>query len=184
MNKPTPATPDVPVAASEAEAPPAARWGRGALRDLAVTAAALVVLPFALDALGLTLKSAADVAIMAVAVMGLNILVGHTGLVSFGHGAWFGIGAYAAAIIQRQLFPGDMPLPALGALLVVAGTSLLAGALILRRRGVYFSLLTLALTAMLYAVAFRWTAVTGGESGLGGIVRPTILAVRSEEHTS
>src|SRR3712207_4822945 len=171
MNKPTPAAPDVPVAASEAEAAPAARWGRGALRDLAIAAAALAVLPFALDALGLTLKSAADVAIMAVAVMGLNILVGHTGLVSFGHGAWFGIGAYAAAILQRHLVPGDMLLPALGAALVVAGASLAAGALILRRRGVYFSLLTLALTAMLYAVAFRWTAVTGGESGLGGVTR-------------
>jgi ABC-type branched-subunit amino acid transport system ATPase component/ABC-type branched-subunit amino acid transport system permease subunit len=175
MNKPTPAAPDVPVAASEAEAAPAARWGRGALRDLAIAAAALVVLPFALDLLGLTLKSAADVAIMAVAVMGLNILVGHTGLVSFGHGAWFGIGAYAAAIVQRHLFPGDMLLPALGALLVVAGASLAAGALILRRRGVYFSLLTLALTAMLYAVAFRWTAVTGGENGFGGVARWAVL---------
>ena len=46
------------------------------------------------------------------------------------------------------------------------------GFLILRRRGVYFSLLTLALSAMLYSVAFRWTEFTGGENGLGGIVRP------------
>src|SRR5918997_6124168 len=119
MNKPTPATPAVPVAASEAASPQAGGRGRGAFRDLAVAALALLVLPFALDALGLTLKSAADVALMAVAVMGLNILVGHTGLVSFGHGAWFGVGAYAAAIIQRHLFPGDMLLPALGALLIV-----------------------------------------------------------------
>src|SRR4029453_15139768 len=53
----------------------------------------------------------------------------------------------------------------------------LAGFLILRRRGVYFSLLTLALAAMLFAIAFRWTAVTGGESGLGGVVRPVVLGV-------
>ena len=169
MNKPTPAAPDAAVAASEA--PLVVRQGRGALRDLAITAVALLVLPFALDALGLTLKSAADVAIMAVAVMGLNILVGHTGLVSFGHGAWFGVGAYAAAIVQRYAVPGDMLVPALGALLVVGGSASAAGALILRRRGVYFSLLTLALTAMLYAVAFRWTAVTGGENGFGGVTR-------------
>jgi ABC-type branched-subunit amino acid transport system ATPase component/ABC-type branched-subunit amino acid transport system permease subunit len=168
MNKPTPAA---PIAATGAATPRAGVRGLGAFRDLAVTAVALLVLPFALDALGLTLKSAADVALMAVAVMGLNILVGHTGLVSFGHGAWFGIGAYAAAIVQRHLFPGDMLLPALGAVLVVGGASLAAGALILRRRGVYFSLLTLALTAMLYAVAFRWTAVTGGENGFGGVTR-------------
>ncbi len=175
MSTPTLSTPEVPVATSEAAEPEDSRLGRGAVRDLAVAAVALLVLPFALDALGLTLKTAADVALMAVAVMGLNILVGHTGLVSFGHGAWFGIGAYGAAILQRHLVPGDMALPALGSLLVVAATSLLAGALILRRRGVYFSLLTLALTAMLYAVAFRWTAVTGGESGFGGVSRWAVL---------
>ena len=50
-------------------------------------------------------------------------------------------------------------------------TAALFGCLILRRRGVYFSLLTLALTAMLFAIAFRWTEVTGGENGLGGITR-------------
>jgi ABC-type branched-subunit amino acid transport system ATPase component/ABC-type branched-subunit amino acid transport system permease subunit len=172
MNKPTPAQ-----AAPAAVTPvaPQASPRRREMRVLAVAALSLLILPFALDALGLTLKSAADVALMAVAVMGLNILVGHTGLVSFGHGAWFGIGAYAAAIVQRHLFPGDMLLPALGALLIVGGASLAAGALILRRRGVYFSLLTLALTAMLYAVAFRWTAVTGGENGFGGVTRWAVL---------
>jgi ABC-type branched-subunit amino acid transport system permease subunit len=175
MSTPTLSTPEVPVGTSEAAEPEDSRLGRGAVRDLAVAAVALLVLPFALDALGLTLKTAADVALMAVAVMGLNILVGHTGLVSFGHGAWFGIGAYGAAILQRHLVPGDMALPALGSLLIVAAGSLLAGALILRRRGVYFSLLTLALTAMLYAVAFRWTAVTGGESGFGGVSRWAVM---------
>jgi ABC-type branched-subunit amino acid transport system permease subunit len=52
------------------------------------------------------------------------------------------------------------------------------GYLILRRRGVYFSLLTLALAAMLYSVSFRWTDVTGGENGLGGITRPALLRLR------
>src|SRR5262249_21636632 len=57
----------------------------------------------------------------------------------------------------------------------VAGTALVSGALILRRRGVYFSLLTLALTALLFAIAYRWTELTGGESGLGGVTRATVL---------
>ena len=92
---------------------------------------------------GLPLRSAIDVVVFAIACMGLNILVGHTGLVSFGHGAWFGLGAYAAALSQRYWFPGDVILPALFAMLFVAVTALLSGALILRRRGVYFSLLTL-----------------------------------------
>src|SRR5450755_126633 len=74
--------------------------------------AALVVLPFALLAGGLTLTSATDVVIFAIACMALNILVGHTGLVSFGHGAWFGVGAYAAALTQRYWFTGSVLWPA------------------------------------------------------------------------
>jgi branched-chain amino acid transport system ATP-binding protein len=143
-------------------------------RPLWIGAVALVVLPFALRALGLTLTSATDVVIFAIAALGLNLLVGYTGLTSFGHGAWFGIGAYAAALAQKYWFPGQIVPPALFALAFVALLSAIVGFLILRRRGVYFSLLTLALSALTYAIAFRWTAFTGGESGLGGVVRPAI----------
>ena len=114
---------------------------------LPLLAVALVALPFCLQALGLTLTSATDVVVFAVACLGLNILVGQTGLVSFGHGAFFGLGAYAAAIGQRTLFPGTLLPPTLFALAFVAVAALLLGLLILRRRGVYFSLLTLALSA-------------------------------------
>ena len=85
------------------------------VRQLWAALAALVVLPFGLDAIGLTMITATDVVIFALAVLGLNILVGWAGLVSFGHGAWFGIGAYAVAILQTRLTPGDMALPLLGA---------------------------------------------------------------------
>src|SRR5215813_6320410 len=139
---------------------------------LLIVAAALVALPFAMVAAGLTVTSATEVVIFAIACMALNILVGHTGLVSFGHGAWFGLAAYAAALAQREFLPGAFVAPVLIGVALVALVSALFGALILRRRGVYFSLLTLALSAMLYTVAFRWTAVTGGENGLGGIARP------------
>jgi branched-chain amino acid transport system ATP-binding protein len=147
---------------------------------LMVAALTLVLLPFVLDLCGLPLRSAIDVVVFAIACMGLNILVGHTGLVSFGHGAWFGLGAYAAALSQRYWFPGDVILPALFAMLFVAVTALLSGALILRRRGVYFSLLTLALTALLFAIGYRWTEFTGGESGLGGVTRSTVLGLDLE----
>ena len=79
---------------------------------LLVAALALVALPFALLAGGLTLTSATDVVIFSIACMALNILVGNTGLVSFGHGAWFGLGAYAAALAQRHWFPGSITWPA------------------------------------------------------------------------
>src|ERR1700674_2808503 len=87
-------------------------------------ALALAVLPFALDFAGLPLRSSIDVVVFAIACMGLNILVGHTGLVSFGHGAWFGLGAYAAALSQRYWFPGQMILPGL---CTIAFTALAAG---------------------------------------------------------
>ncbi len=81
-----------------------------------VAAVLLVVLPFALLAGGLTMTSATDVVIFAIACMALNILVGQTGLVSFGHGAWFGLGAYAAALAQLHWFRGSMLWPTLFAL--------------------------------------------------------------------
>ena len=144
---------------------------------LLIALAALVVLPFVLLLLGLTLTTATDVVTFAIACMALNILVGNTGLVSFGHGAFFGLAAYAAALAQRHWFPGEIVLPSLVALASVAVFAWLSGFLILRRRGVYFSLLTLALSAMLFAIAFRWTAVTGGENGLGNVVRPIVAGV-------
>jgi branched-chain amino acid transport system ATP-binding protein len=148
---------------------------------LVIAAVALLALPFAMRAIGLTTTSATEVVVFAIACMALNILVGTTGLVSFGHGAWFGLAAYAAGLIQRELLPGHFALPVLGAVLLVAAVALVFGALILRRKGVYFSLLTLALAAMLYAIAFRWTAVTGGEDGLGGIRRPQFLGIDFEQ---
>ena len=129
---------------------------------------------------GLPLRSAIDVVIFAIACMALNVLVGYTGLVSFGHGAWFGLGAYAAALRQRYWFPGDID--AAGAVrdrFSSLRRAVLSGALILRRRGVYFSLLTLALTALLFAIGYRWTELTGGESGLGGVTRATRARHRS-----
>ena len=78
---------------------------------LFVAAFALLVLPPILLALGLTMTSATEVVVFALACMALNILVGHTGLVSFGHGAWFGLAAYAAALIQRNLMPDCFSAP-------------------------------------------------------------------------
>src|ERR1043166_4111991 len=146
-------------------------------RPLLIALVALIALPSVLLAVGLTLTTATDVVLFAIACMGLNILVGHTGLVSFGHGAFFGLAAYAAALAQRHWLPGDIVISTLFAIFLVAAFAWLAGFLILRRRGVYFSLLTLALSAMLFAIAFRWTAMTGGESGLGNVVRPVVLGV-------
>jgi ABC-type branched-subunit amino acid transport system ATPase component/ABC-type branched-subunit amino acid transport system permease subunit len=151
-------------------------------RPLWIGALALVVLPILLRAIGLTLDTATVVVILAMAAMGLNVLVGTTGLVSFGHSAWFGIGGYAAALAHLHWFKGQIVLPLLFAIAFTATLALVAGFLILRRRGVYFSLLTLALCALTFAIAFRWTALTGGEGGLGGIERGGLPAIDLNDH--
>src|SRR3954470_11956865 len=151
---------------------------------LLIAALALVAQPPALLALGLTMTSASEVVVYAMACMALNILVGHTGLVSFGHGAWFGLAAYAAALLQRNWMHDSFFGPTIAGVVIVAAISGAFGFLILRRRGVYFSLLPLALSAMLYAVSFRWTEVTGGENGLVGITRPTLLGFNLESSTT
>src|SRR5437660_9490277 len=119
---------------------------------LLIAAAALIGLPLALQPVGLAVTSATEVVIFAMACMALNLLVGHAGLVSFGHGAWFGLGAYAAALAQRHWFPASILWPALFALGFLLLASVLVGFLVLRRRGVYFSLLTMAFSALTYAV--------------------------------
>ena len=143
-------------------------------RPLLFAGLALVGLPFAVHLLGLSLNSGTMVVVLAIAAMGLNLCVGYTGLVSFGHGTWFGIGAYAAGLIQLHWFGGEIWLPLLLSMVTVAVLSAITGIIILRRRGVYFSLLTLALAALTYTIAFRWSAVTGGEDGLGGLKRGSI----------
>jgi ABC-type branched-subunit amino acid transport system ATPase component/ABC-type branched-subunit amino acid transport system permease subunit len=147
-----------------------------------IGALCLVLLPFCMQGIGLTLDVATVVVILAIAAMGLNLLVGYAGLVSFGHSAWFGIGGYAAALSQLHWFKDQIVLPFAFSLLFTATLSLMVGYLILRRRGVYFSLLTLALCALTFAIAFRWTSLTGGEGGLGGIERGSLGPIDLNSH--
>ena len=144
-------------------------------RPLLIAAVALIALPLLLRALGLSLNTGVWIVGLAIATIGLNLCIGYSGLVSFGHSTWFGIGAYAAGLIQLHWFPGQIWLPLALSLVVVAISSGLTGAIILRRRGVYFSLLTLALAALTYTTAFRWSEVTGGENGLGGLKRGSLF---------
>jgi len=140
--------------------------------NLITLLAALVLIPFALELIGLGANSAVEVVVFALAAVGLNILIGYTGLVSFGHGVWFGVAAYAAALIALAL-PGEaFVIPLIAGVLITVLLAAGFGFLMLRRRGVYFALMTLALSAMTFQIAYRWTPVTGGENGLGGIERP------------
>lgn len=145
------------------------------LKRLAALAIGLVLLPIVLQWGGLTYSTAVECLVLAIAGLALNILLGQTGLVSFGHGAWFGIGGYAVGLLQLRVFPDSTLIPLILAVVLVALVSVVIALLILRRRGVYFSLLTLAFGALCFSVAYRWTSFTGGENGLGGIERLTVL---------
>jgi branched-chain amino acid transport system permease protein len=105
--------------------------------------------------------------------MSLNFLLGFTGVLSFGHAAYFGLGAYGAGLTLKLLAPSTPLAIVLGMLLgIVAGAAL--GALIARRRGVYFAMVTIAFGQVFYFIAFRWNALTGGDDGLRGFSRQPV----------
>jgi branched-chain amino acid transport system permease protein len=136
---------------------------------LAVLLGLLVVAPFVLPTYWLKLLT--EVLILGIFAMSLDLILGYTGLVSFGHAAFFGLGAYTTGIVSVRLTNhAGITLPAA---LVVAGlAALVIGYLSIRTSGIYFLMLTLAFAQVLYAVAFKWTPVTGGSNGLSGIPRP------------
>src|SRR5512135_583868 len=107
------------------------------------------------------------VLVMALAAMALNFLLGFTGVLSFGHAAYFGLGAYAAGMTIKYLVPSSL-LSILAGVIVGTLAAMLVGALIVRLRGVYFAMVTIAFGQVFYFVAFRWNSVTGGDDGLTG----------------
>ena len=112
-----------------------------------------------------------QVLILAIFAMSLDILLGYTGLPSLGHAAMFGAGAYGTALVALKVSPNVWA--HLGAGLAAAvGVSLVFGVLALRASGPYFLMITLALAQLLWALAFSWRALTGGDDGLPGVPRP------------
>lgn len=111
-----------------------------------------------------------EVFIFGIVALSLNLLLGYTGLVSLGHAAFFGGGAYVGAILAAQVSPSVwLVLPA-----AMVGAGLLAlviGYLALRTHAVTFLMLTLAFAQMLYAIAMKWQSVTGGSDGFSGVPR-------------
>jgi len=133
---------------------------------------------------GLTTTTASEILIYAIAALGFNLLLGYTGLVSFGHGIFFGVAAYAASIIQVKLMPGFIIPPMILSILFTTLIGAGIGYLSLRLSGVYFSLLTLSFAAMTFYIIYRWTSFTGGEDGYGGMERPTMFGVDLNDQTA
>jgi len=112
---------------------------------------------------------ASQVLIFGLFALGFNLLYGYTGLLSFGHAAYYGLGAYGTGLTLAKLKVSSLWLGlAAGPVLAVVG-AVVIGFFCLRRRGIYFAMLTLAFAQLLYFVAFHLADVTGGDDGLRGI---------------
>lgn len=113
----------------------------------------------------------------------LNILIGYGGMVSFGHGMFFGLGAYAFSLLMQRT---GMPIPAAFALTLVicAALGVVVGAICVRLKEIYFAFLTLAFQMLVYSLIILWAPLTGGDQGLrGGIPRPPFLGVNLANQT-
>jgi len=113
--------------------------------------------------------------IAAIAALGFNLLLGYTGLLSFGHSAFFGIGAYSVAFLLRDAGIHSMELYILIGLPIAAVMSALFGYICVRHTRIFFGILTLALSQVLWTLAYKFFWVTGGSDGLR-VARPTLLA--------
>jgi branched-chain amino acid transport system permease protein len=137
---------------------------------MVVTFALFGTLPLWIEHLGLYRYLGGEILIWCLFALGFNLLLGYTGLPSFGHGAYFGIGAYAMGLTQFRLVESLW----IGLLAATLAGALVGGAVavfISHRRGIYFALMTIAFGQMFFFIASKWTSVTGGEDGLLNIRR-------------
>ena len=149
----------------ELPAQPVLPQGRPGLRwvMLAVGLAVVLALPWFVYP-----PVAMDIAAWALFAISVDLLLGYTGLLSFGHAAFWGASAYATGLIAIK---AGLPFPVaiLGGAVLAMAIAIPTGYLAVRRTGIYFAMVTLAFAQMLYFIANQWRGVTGGENGLQGI---------------
>ena len=135
--------------------------------------AVLLTMPYWINWIGGYTSLGSRVMVLALAAMSLNFLLGFTGVLSFGHAAYFGLGVYGMGLTIKYLVPSTVAGTAVG---VVAGAAAAAviGLLIVRLRGIYFAMATIAFGQVFYFIAYRWNTVTGGDDGLSGWHRQPI----------
>jgi branched-chain amino acid transport system permease protein len=148
---------------------------RAAVRAVAAHPVLTFALVFAVFPFVVPYKAlATQVLIYGLFALGFNLLYGYTGLLSFGHAAYWGLGAYGTGLALAKLKLASL-WGALGAGLLLAGVAgVIIGFFCLRRRGIYFAMLSLAFAQLLYFIAFHLADVTGGDDGLRGIQVPPL----------
>ncbi|HVO89437.1 MAG TPA: ABC transporter permease [Casimicrobiaceae bacterium] len=134
-----------------------------------------LMLPLIRDPYALVL--ATDILIAALFTASLQLMTGMGGMASFGHAAFFGIGAYAAAVTLRSGWPFALALTTAPLFTLLIAASI--GAVLVRLSGVYLAMLTLAFAQIAWSIAFQWDAVTGGSNGIVGAWPPAPLSART-----
>src|SRR5207244_8457602 len=117
-----------------------------------------------------------EIWIFAIFGLGLNLLLGYTGLLSFGQATFFGSAAYVAGYLLKHHNIHALLALVIG-LLVGAVSAAVVGYLCVQRSGIYFIMLTFALNQMFFFTAYQWTTVTGGEDGMPGVPRPVLFGL-------
>ena len=134
---------------------------------------ALATVPLWIEKVGLYQYLGVEILIFATYAMAYNLVLGHSGLPSFGHGAFFGLGAYGFGLAQFNI-GADLWICLGGALGAAAVGGAIVAAFISHRRGIYYSLLTIAFGQVFWFIAVKSHAITGGEDGLLKIARPPV----------
>src|ERR1700710_1399114 len=149
----------------------------GALRTHPVLWVVIVLAGLTLvwHAIGAPISLITQIAIYTLYGAGVNLLVGYTGLVPFGASVFFGCASYAVAIAMLRFTGNEIAALLFGVVFSLALAAVIA-IVILRRRGLYFSLLTLAFSQIAFEIAYKWTDMTGGENGLQGVPRPWLIS--------
>jgi len=138
---------------------------------LLLAALCLLVLPPFYSSYWITLLT--QMLIFAVLAMSLDVLLGYTGLSSFGHAGFFGAAGYAVAILSTRYKMGPLVCFVSGVSLPVL-IAMIFGFMVAHAAGVSFLIITLALGMVLWGLAFRWVSMTGGDNGIAGILRPDV----------
>jgi len=140
-------------------------------RPIVLLLAAVVLLPLLVRP-----AIATEIWIFAIFGLGLNLLLGYTGMLSFGQSTFFGSAAYVAGWLLKHYAINVFLALGIG-VGVGAASAALVGYLCVQRSGLYFIMLTFALNQMFFFIAYQWTSVTGGEDGLPGIPRPALAGI-------
>ncbi|MGI9418456.1 MAG: branched-chain amino acid ABC transporter permease [Geminicoccaceae bacterium] len=134
-----------------------------------ITLGFVVVGPFVLPP-----ATAAEMLIFGIIAVATNIMVGYTGMLSFGQASFFGIAAYGCGLLLKAGYPLVLAIPGGAGLAIVVAC--IVGYFCVQRTGLYFICITFAFNQMFYFIAYVWTEVTGGEDGLAGIPRPELIS--------